>query len=635
MPEGFIAKTKEPLDEESLKAVKREFNRLKKETPYKRFSITEFIDSGSYAKVYKVTATFSEKEYAIRIADDQGEKTKREIEAVKQLMSQGQKHIVNYLMDFSVSTRFGVKHCTLMDFLCPLSAYSNTADDVEIAVRCGVDLLPLLQVCMNKKILHRDIKPENILFDKNFRNTQGLLLSDFGEARTDRYGTVTGRGTPSTISPEIRNFDADIKHDHSLCDMYSLGIVMYYYLNGRTYPFGNDHDKRVNTKGALPEPRYGSKRLKQLVVKATQYYPKDRFASPREMLEELWQCEEYQAFIVNKKNENEETIIPKTDITADYTRLRSENKELKKIISAQNQELKEARKQLSEQQMISSDNSTEDPVRKALDKQQKNWESFRVAPLFYTTAGIMLIIQLLMIALMIEIRIVGHDSDFISKFRFIVPIDKIMSLGDGWAHLAISGICCGLIFLTMLLLQLCNEATWRGILGSFLGCFAVQSVYILLYAWIKPPFNTRVEQCCWFLVVLMSSLWFNRFILVDEGLNNWKDIFMVAAIVAVLSAIGLLPSFTVLLPGWWGLIITGILDVAVVCLPIMFLLEFEDIFFEFTEKERRVRRTKLTKSLEVIVVSLQLAMQVLMIVLMVYIRIIGKNADVITSVQAY
>lgn len=40
MAERYIGNPKEPLDEQTLNAVKREFDRLKKGTPYKRFSIT-------------------------------------------------------------------------------------------------------------------------------------------------------------------------------------------------------------------------------------------------------------------------------------------------------------------------------------------------------------------------------------------------------------------------------------------------------------------------------------------------------------------------------------------------------------------------------------------------------------------
>lgn len=328
------------LDDRSLELVKKEFDRLKESNDYQNYTIGEYIDSGGYARVYAVNPLHGEKgkKYALRIADvntDENDgKNERETEAVKKLMAFGQKHIVNYLMSFTVETTYGEEshtlYCTLMPFLCPLSKNKTKTDDIEIALRLGNDLLPLLQTCMEKQIIHRDIKSQNILYDGDFRNDEGFLLGDFGEARNDNDGTVTGRGTLSTMAPEIIGFDKDIRHDHKLCDMYSLGLVMYYYLNDRTYPFGNaekDHYARIDNKGALPPPKYGSAELKALIVKATQYYPKDRFASPGEMFTELKQCEEYRTFILGKVSPEEDTLNSHDELFKENKRLFDELRE--------------------------------------------------------------------------------------------------------------------------------------------------------------------------------------------------------------------------------------------------------------------------------------------------------------------
>ena len=194
------------LDERTLQLIAKEFNSIKKGTPYKNYRITDFIDSGRSATVYAVESFYGgmigerlggkiggksgERKLALRIAADEKNdgsepKNSRELRAVRQLMNEGQKHIVEYLMSFEVRTDSGVFYCTLMPFLNTLSKYQSTADDIELAVRCGNDLLPLLQKCMKKKIIHRDIKPQNIFFDGDFRNDTGLLLGDFGEAKRE------------------------------------------------------------------------------------------------------------------------------------------------------------------------------------------------------------------------------------------------------------------------------------------------------------------------------------------------------------------------------------------------------------------------------------------------------------------
>ena len=358
---------KGPLNDRSLTLVRKEFDRLKGSNGYSEYEIGEYIDSGSYSRVYAVNPLRGNGEkYALRISDvssdENNGKNERETQAVKRLMARGQKHIVNYLMNFTVETTYGEErhtlYCTLMPFLCSLLKYENKADDIEIAVRLGNDLLPLLQTCMEKQIIHRDIKSGNILYDGDFRNEAGFVLGDFGEARTDVDGTVTDIGTWATVSPEIAGFDREIRRFHKLCDMYSLGLVMYYYLNGRVYPYGNekkDFLERLDTKGALPPPKYGSPALKAVIVKATQYYPKDRFASPAEMLTGLKKCEEYKTFILGKVSGDEETANSRDALIAENQRLRRELAEREMRLQARVASLQRQMEQLKQQKAAPAD----------------------------------------------------------------------------------------------------------------------------------------------------------------------------------------------------------------------------------------------------------------------------------------
>ena len=358
---------KGPLNDRSLTLVRKEFDRLKGSNGYSEYVIGEYIDSGGYARVYAVNSLRGNGEkYALRISDvssdENNGKNERETEAVKRLMARGQKHIVYFLMNFTVETTYGEErhtlYCTLMPFLCSLLKYENKADDIEIAVRLGNDLLPLLQTCMEKQIIHRDIKSGNILYDGDFRNEAGFVLGDFGEARTDVNGTVTDIGTWATVSPEIAGFDREIRRFHKLCDMYSLGLVMYYYLNGRVYPYGNekkDFLERLDTKGALPPPKYGSPALKAVIVKATQYYPKDRFASPAEMLAALKKCEEYKTFILGKVSGDEETANSRDALIAENQRLRRELAERGMRLQARIASLQRQMEQLKQQKAAPAD----------------------------------------------------------------------------------------------------------------------------------------------------------------------------------------------------------------------------------------------------------------------------------------
>ena len=88
-----------------------------------------------------------------------------------------------------------------------------------------------LAYMQSQGILHRDIKPANIMVDG--RGT--YKLTDFGEARVmERESSQTiSRGTPYYMAPEVTRSS----HYGHRADIYSLGVVGYYLLNGLAYPF--------------------------------------------------------------------------------------------------------------------------------------------------------------------------------------------------------------------------------------------------------------------------------------------------------------------------------------------------------------------------------------------------------------
>ena len=304
------------INEKALKQITDIFNKRKKEIGLSKYFVGEMFAQGGMANVYKLSTRMGKTEYVLRVSMEHRSPyskdifNEREINILGELKRIRQPHVVQYLdafvTDIPGSPRY---YCSVMKLLTPLSDYMKKGEYPEIAVRLGNDLLPLLQSLSDKDILHRDIKPENIFFDEDFRNDEGFMLGDFGIAKINTATNVTPTGTESTMSPEIRGLDRELRRDKSCSDMYSLGMVMYYYLNEGVYPSNRERiDRTPPDTSSFPEPRYGSKRLKQLVVKATQYYPKDRFSSPQEMLRELQQCEEYSRY-VDQNDENRQSTI--------------------------------------------------------------------------------------------------------------------------------------------------------------------------------------------------------------------------------------------------------------------------------------------------------------------------------------
>lgn len=181
-----------------------------------------------------------------------------------------------------------------LEELTPLVRYSIddplSADEVA---RMGRDICRGLSLCKKYGIIHRDIKPDNIFISPS----GSYKLGDFGIARIAEKTTLglSRKGTYEYMAPEVY-----WGHEYgSNVDLYSLGMVMYRYLNDGRMPFmpqspspihANDREeaffKRINGQ-EIPAPRFGSEELKHIVLKACAYDREDRYKDADEMLKDL------------------------------------------------------------------------------------------------------------------------------------------------------------------------------------------------------------------------------------------------------------------------------------------------------------------------------------------------------------
>jgi calcium-dependent protein kinase len=115
-------------------------------------------------------------------------------------------------------------------------------------------LLQALVALHTLSIVHRDLKPENILFSE-----EGVAkLADFGLSRSLNNGDkLTIVGTPYYLAPEVIRGSYTAK-----CDIWSLGIVLYYAALG-TLPFAGQNygdlfsrilNANITKWGQLSEP---------------------------------------------------------------------------------------------------------------------------------------------------------------------------------------------------------------------------------------------------------------------------------------------------------------------------------------------------------------------------------------------
>lgn len=134
-----------------------------------------------------------------------------------------------------------------------------------------------------KPIIYRDLKPANLMIDGN---TGRVMLIDFGIARwvsQQQEKGVTAVGTMGYAPPEL--FSGRVQ---PASDVYSLGATMFHLLTGSD-PQDNpllifDFTKNPRPRQIAPSI---SSEMEQILMKAVEYKPEDRFRTAGEMRNEL------------------------------------------------------------------------------------------------------------------------------------------------------------------------------------------------------------------------------------------------------------------------------------------------------------------------------------------------------------
>ncbi|HEY4047698.1 MAG TPA: serine/threonine-protein kinase [Acidobacteriaceae bacterium] len=161
----------------------------------------------------------------------------------------------------------------------------------ERAVKITLGVLHALDYIHKHGVVHRDLKPENIMVDEH----DNVKLIDFGIAskegakRLTYAGFTQAMGTPDYISPE----QVKGKRGDARSDLYSLGIMLYEMLSGKT-PFSGPsplavmNDRLINHP--LP-PREAnpaiSPQLQEVLYRAIEREPRNRYPSAHDFALDL------------------------------------------------------------------------------------------------------------------------------------------------------------------------------------------------------------------------------------------------------------------------------------------------------------------------------------------------------------
>jgi serine/threonine-protein kinase len=158
------------------------------------------------------------------------------------------------------------------------------AAPINVAIEYARQILSALRFAHRHGIVHRDIKPHNVLVDGEGR----VKVTDFGIARAGTSQmTETGSivGTAQYLSPEqAKGGEIDPRSD-----LYSLGVVLYELLTGKT-PFDGETPVEIAMKHLSTTPKPPSslrpdvpRELDMVVMRALAKDPDERYQSADEM----------------------------------------------------------------------------------------------------------------------------------------------------------------------------------------------------------------------------------------------------------------------------------------------------------------------------------------------------------------
>ena len=249
------------------------------DTIKKKYNIHELIGSGAFGRIYRITDKKVRTEYILKELTKINDKSlnitdkkeyENEINFLKNVKGKNILNIIDYYQDekdifyYIILEKMDGDLEKLVNEKYKKGMKSSLIRKIFSQINSG------LKDMLKKGKCHRDLKPENILYSYiNEEKTNFIIkLGDFGLS-TDLKSTqyASNAGTKRFKAPEVEEGKFSNK-----CDLYSIGIILYYLKTGeyifdgkRELDILNNKDKNKIKKDTDDELL--NKLIKKLVVK--------------------------------------------------------------------------------------------------------------------------------------------------------------------------------------------------------------------------------------------------------------------------------------------------------------------------------------------------------------------------------
>lgn len=257
-----------------------------------RFVIQSRLGAGAFGTVYRAYDPHLEREVALKVPNpgvlDSPKRVARFLREAKSAANLRHPHIVPVYdagrdnEQYYIATAF-IAGQPLADRI------EDQGNEFRQAAIWTRELAEALAYAHEQRIVHRDVKPANCMVDEEGH----LHLMDFGlafrqeeESRLTNDGTVLG--TPAYMAPE----QAAGREAGPAADQYSVGVILYELLTGRT-PFAGPVSVVIHNQIHMdPEPPHRqrpdvSKDLETICLKALSKESGQRYVSCQALADDL------------------------------------------------------------------------------------------------------------------------------------------------------------------------------------------------------------------------------------------------------------------------------------------------------------------------------------------------------------